>query len=473
MSKASILFVITDFLYVRNYVSSGALKELEKSHRVRFVLAAHLDGVQTGIRDESIVGKFSYATKLLKRHQRFFQVLAWNQREKSQTFVYRWLRQSNWDVVRTKQGLAELLTSLAKWIFGLLRNPAPILTVIFGSKFLFTWVRRHYVSSLPVNGELRKILRVERWDAIVFPSAGYDPAAMDVARLGKELQIPTIGLIDNWDNLISKTVFWAKPDVIGVWGKQATRQAMSVQGFRREQIIEIGTPRFDQYFHSRTPLTEVGPQNYILFVGSAMPFDELSALHRIEEALDSLGELARGISVLYRPHPWQQKRLTPHRFDDQAFSRTALDPQMKEAGLNRTKKASGDTSFQPTLSYYPELFRNARLVVGPLTTMLFEASLCLRPVIALAYPDGFHFNTSVKYFTHFDGMDSVPGLRFCHDSDHLATALDSGLRHYTLTAESVDSASQEFLHISPDPYAMRLKNLVESVIAGNNANATG
>ena len=146
---------------------------------------------------------------------------------------------------------------------------------------------------------------------------------------------------------------------------------------------------------------------------------------------------------------------------------------MKDAGLARTKKASEDTSFQPTLSYYPELFRNARLVVGPLTTMLFEASLCLRPVVALAYPDGFHFNTSVKYFTHFDGMDSVPGFRFCHDSDQLAIALSSGLRDFTFAAESVDSAAREFLFISPDPYAMRLKNLVESVIAGKDTSVTG
>ena len=462
--RKKILFFVSDYVYVRNYLSNDALSSLQANHSVYFAVSSKVPLDSTGIDSSRFAGHFSYSESVTRTHHLLFQALAWNFRKKSRTFFYRLLRQSNWDQVLRNGPMWERVKSVARWVRGLFSRSSPLLGIILGSRIIFPFAGKFLRSALQINSEVLFLLSSQNWDVAIFPSTGFDPLAMDVARAGQELSIPTIGLIDNWDNLISKSIFWAKPDFLGVWGDQAVEQAVGVQGFSKHQVVKIGTPRFDHYFQHRNAVGRTG-NDYLLFVGSAMPFDEISALHRIEESLRKLGYSPKDTMVLYRPHPWQQKRLVPAYFDEKKFEFTKIDPQLEERQLQKPQKMSEDTSFQPDLEYYPELFGNSRMVIGPLTTMLFEAALCLRPVLALTYPDGHHFNTTVRYFTHFEGMDSVPGFEFCHDETHLTSQISSALESDPISQEESDKVLSRYLHFSSLRYPDRLLELTNDVIA--------
>lgn len=472
-TKKKILFVISEDLYVRNYLRSEVLAELSNTYDLWFASDRGLSLGPEVARHGAFAGYFTKDRNSEKIHALYFEILMWRFRRKSRTFYFRWLRITNWGLVSRGNAPLEVALNFLKWLVGFLRAPRRLLPLILGNSVIFPAARRVFEKTIVVNSSLAHIVRSNDWSLLIFPSAAYESAAIDLSRLGQELKIPTLGLIDNWDNLISKTIFWSRPSHLGVWGPQASNQAMTIHGFKPNEVHQIGTPRFDQYFETRGGVVDGDSDPYILFVGSAMPFDELSALHDIEQVLRGVGLTRNDISVIYRPHPWQQKRRVPAEFNPEDFYLTRLDPQIAEGYQSGFTSESTNTAFQPELDYYPQLFSGARLVIGPLTTMLFEAALCLRPVIALSYEDGAHFTTSLKYFSHFDGLERLPGFEFCHEKTDLENVLTRLLDFPAINPTDSDLVTSEYLYRDGQPYAHRLTRLVDEIIAIEKSNESG
>lgn len=464
--KKKILFVINNDDYVRNYVRSGVLESLSSEFDVSMVAKADLRLLEELEGRNEFCGTFSIS----ERHESQFillsQLLMWRHRRKSKTFFYRWLRLAGWNQVgQSDPGLRKVL-ALIKWLLSLLGNPKALRVPLLGNRIVFPIVSHTLTTRLEKQRSVDTLLTHGAYDIVVFPSNAYEAGAAQIIHRAQEVGTPSLALIDNWDNLTSKTVFSKKPDHLGVWGTQAALQAQNIHGFPNRRIHELGTPRFDQYFTHRTagrPVEGSGAKREILFVGSAMPFDEIGALQSLEQALEIIGFSPSVARVLYRPHPWQHRRITPSNFDETKFAYTVLDPQMKGVPAAGGLTTGQDSGFQPDLSYYPTLLNSVDAVVGPLTTMLFEGALCLRPVLALAYPDGHHFTTSRRYFSHFDGLEDVPGFVFCEDASLLAEKLKEVLSFGPIDAKSSDQITSAYLYRDARPYAERLRSLVREI----------
>jgi hypothetical protein len=461
-----ILLAISADIYVRNYLRTDALSSLQRKYDLDIIADTNLALAAEVEKHPLFAGFFSLAPDTERKHHLLFNLLMWRHRKKSRTFLYRWLRNSQWHLIKRQGSLLERTLSLVSWFVKASRNPHGLRIPVLASAPLFPLISAVLRKSLPVNPDLEKYVRSNHYDMIMFPSAAFDSLSVDLARLGQKYNVPTLCLIDNWDNLTSKTVFWKKPDFLGVWGEQARQQAMSVHGFLAEQIHLLGTPRFDSYFATREAREEKRHYEfpYLLFVGSAMPFDEIGTLHALDRILESDHSIPANLRIVYRPHPWQQKRNSPAVFDSRDFSRVDLDLQIKaafDAGLEPEKT---DPAFQPDLGYYPSLLRGAEAVIGPLTTMLFEASLCLRPVIALSYFDNYHPNTGKRYFVHFEGMEKVPGFTFCNGASELYGHLKSALEHEAIRAKASDTRTSYFLFRDHLSYPDRLAQISTSVL---------
>ena len=460
MSK--VLFVISDDTYVRNYLRTTALSIIQEKHELLIIASSTIS-----LRDEvsqhpNFQGFYELEPQMEERHQVYFNLLMWRNRKKSRTFFYRWLRNSQWQLVkRTGSPLSRAL-SYVHWFLAALANPRGLRIPLLANRVVFPLTSRVWQRSLHVSPSLRALVEAQDCDVIVFPSAAFDPVTVDLVSIGRDLGIPSVCLVDNWDNLSSKTLFWKRPDHIAVWGPQTKAQAIDIHGFDPSRVHMIGTPRFDSYFEARRTAQNKAPYPfpYILFVGSAMPFDEIGTLQRIDRFLAGSTGLPTDLHVVYRPHPWQQKRQTPAVFREADFSRVILDHQIQAGFDEGVKPEHTDPSFQPDLSYYPGLLRGAQVVIGPLTTMLFEASLCLRPVVALSYFDGHHANTTQRYFSHFDGMERVPGFSFCESPSELPRLLSSALGGEEIVEEVSDEATSYVLYRDADSYSHRLENLV-------------
>jgi len=461
-----VLVVFSGDTYVRNYLRTDALAQLSREQDVSIIANKFLALAPEIGNDPRFKGFFTVDSRLTKRHHMFFNIFMWRNRRKSKTFFYRWMRNSGWDLVEKMRGSARFWSTI-RWIPGALLNPSGLRVPFLGNPLVFPLAKVLLLRRLPINRELSALVEAENYDLIVFPSAAFDSVSVDLTRLGKKLGIPTLCLIDNWDNLTSKTSFWTKPDHLGVWGEQTKEQARRIHDFPPDRVHPIGTPRFDQYFSSRgaphpSPLY---PFPYILFVGSAMPFDEIGTLHCLERMLAELESAPAELKIVYRPHPWQQKRKTESEFRVTDFSRTVLDKQIAEAYESGLKREVTDPSFQPELDYYPRLFQGATSVMGPLTTMLFEGALALRPVVGIAYDDGHHANTSRRYFTHFDGVEAIPSFSICEDPRELSAELHRSLLAGPVNAEDSDAATLHFLHHDATSYPTRLRELVGKILS--------
>lgn len=461
---AKILFALSGDTYVRNYLRTGIIRDLSREHDVFLIAPGNLALRNDIAGSPNFLGFFDVTDDQTLHHHAAFNLLMWRHRKKSRTFLYRWMRNSKWSDVAGNPGVLPTVRSFLGWIIFSIRDSRWVLLPITGSRLLFKFFLRRAVSKIQPNVSLETLVRAQHWDVIVFPSAAFDPTSVELTKLGKQLGASTLCLIDNWDNLSSKTVFWEKPDYLGVWGEQSREQAVEIHGFAQENVHLVGTPRFDPYFqlrHEHPPSPYPFP--YLLFVGAAMPFDEIAALSELEQVLVDLGPQFDDLKVVYRPHPWQQKRKTTATFDQESFPRTILDEQIKKAYLSGIQPETTTGSFQPDLDYYPALLTNARMVVGPLTTMLLEAALCLRPVVSLAYPDGVHFNPVRGYFTHFDGVEKIPGFMVCHSKNMLRSLTESALAAEPISAALSDQLTSHFVRRPPDGYGTNLSALLGDI----------
>jgi hypothetical protein len=450
--------------YVRNYVRTGVLSKLSKDFELTIIANGSLELSEELRLLPGFAGFFSITPATENRFLLHSQLLMWRNRRKSKTFLYRWLRMAEWGDWQHEKSPAHRLTLTFRWAISLLTK-FPVLRIpLLGNRVTFPVASRILRFRMDKERALDNLVLPGMFDLIIFPSNAYEAAATVLIRLARKHQIPSLALIDNWDNLASKTVFWERPDHIAVWGPQAAKQALSIHGFQPHEIHAIGTPRFDAYFLDRSPLPRpAAEKTRLLFVGSAMPFDEISALSRLEEGLFALGHSPSTAEIIYRPHPWQQKRKAPAAFNPGEFSFARLDPQMGHTQFRSSTNPSRNSGFQPDLDYYPHLLNSVDAVVGPLTTMLFEGALCLRPVLALSYNDGVHPTTSRRYFSHFEGLDRVPGFVFCDDVALLAERLDRVLSCNAIDEQESDKVTSFYLYRDGRSYVERLASLAHAV----------
>ena len=77
------------------------------------------------------------------------------------------------------------------------------------------------------------------------------------------------------------------------------------------------------------------------------------------------------------------------------------------------------TDFQPDLDYYPFLLDKSEFVISPLATIILEASLMGKKVLALAHDDGKSFLNPAFMYENSDYFDRLTDLRSVKLLDNL------------------------------------------------------
>ena len=327
------------------------------------------------------------------------------------------------------------------------------------------WIVSRHLRAVAPNPDLRARIAELKPDLIIAPSGGSDPLVIDAVRVGRELGVPTLVVIYNWDNLSSKSAFPVRPDYLGVVGRQSVDHAWRIHRIRPERVGLLGGPYIDHYFRHEAGSTESPfPFRYVLFAGCYLPFDELSALERLEAEIEARG---LDLKVVYRPHPRRRARRRPDFVDESRFRHVVIDPQVREAYLQTFQRGDGKSTVPqlPSLDYYPALLENAEFVVCPLSTMIIESAIFERRVLVIAYDDEIHpYSPAVAVnYLHFEGVDRVDGFRVVREIDDLAPAfgdLASGGGH---PERSLREQVDEWIHWDERSYSRRLADWVEEI----------
>lgn len=438
-----ILVVISSDVYLRSFLSTGAFTELD-GHEVLY-LAGPVANRHVLERTAGYVGVVSMASRRARLYAELGNLLMFAHRDRSPTF-------------KSKTQTQFLLRDRLRY-------------ELFSSPALYPLTAQAIVGLIGKNTDLERWLTSVRPDLIIAPSAVTDPLLIDVARTARRLSVPTFFLINGWDNLSSKLVFPVKPDYLGVWGPQTAEHATRIHGFAPAQIFTLGVPTFEAYFRvDRSHLPRPYPFRYVVFAGCSMPFDDIGALQALDAALAAQG--VDDLKIVYRPHPWRQRRRCFDVFEPRAYRHVLIDRQVETSYFEsvRTGQCAGPRTFLPSLDYYPALLHHAAFVICPLSTMLLEAAIFDRPVLIPAYDDGVHrpSHDRMIHDEHFKGLDRIEGFRLCRDAAALpAQFLEMAERDPTIAAgPSLREQIRHYLYYDDRTYAQRLRDAVESLAQG-------
>ena len=471
IKKPKLLLVIASDLFVRNYMRSGVANRISEAFQLS-IIANDTCSLKSDLESApNFSGYFKPDPKLEAAHYNYFTLLIFRFRHRSKTFPFRLKRDIGWNLPSERFSRLKKLKLLFKT--GKKGREARRCALL-GNPLIFKICKPRIEASLSINKDLLKQISKTSPDIVLFPSSAYDPAGNDVARICKRLNIKSVYLIDNWDNLSSKSVFWARPDFLGVWSEQHKEHAIRIHDFESTKVCPIGTPRFDDYFSQRGA-TASKPFDfpYVIFSGCCLPFDETTPLKALDKEIRDHPEIYKDLRIVYRPHPWRQKRKAEATFKEAEFTHVVIDPQIRDQFLSNSEEMSEQVSFQPSTDYYPLLLDNAQFVCGPLTTFLLESLIFNKHYIGLSYDDGIHITSphnAFRYYEMYRGIDKHPGVSLVHDIQFLINSFRTTFATYTPNNKEFDrwdKALNHYLRIDETPYIQRLTQLIETVNKDN------
>jgi hypothetical protein len=445
------LIVIGADNYVRNFVEAAAFDEIEDEETyyvagARGVIHAETKAILAG--RSNYLGEVPDEPRRARPYARLQLLLLSALRDRSRT-------------IRAKVRLLPLAQRVK---YRVLSHP-----------LLRERMTRRYLRQAGLNRPLHELMSSLRPDVVIAPSGGIDHFVTDALRSARELGIPSLVLVFNWDNLSSKGAFAVKPDYLAVWGEQSVEHAVRIHGFDRERVRIVGVPTFDSYFRHQPGTTRSPfPFRYALFAGCYAPFDEADALGRLDRAIEERG---LDLKVVYRPHPHRKPRERPDRIDERRLRHVLVDPQVRElyeASFEEYGRGAARLKPRyPALDYYPALLENAEFTVCPLSTMIVESAIFERRVIVIAYDDGVHRDSPalVVNYDHFEGIDRVDGFELCRTAEELpdlfAAMAAGGRRPQRPMREQI----RWWLHHDARTYAERLALVVAETADGGDAGA--
>jgi hypothetical protein len=442
------LIVIATDQYVRNLVTAGAFDEISDSETY-YVASARVRQTHALEARENYLGAIRESKGRASLYAQLQRLLLASYRSRSHTMAHK----------------LQLMPRRQRWLYKVAALPG-----------VRTVAKQALLRRMGLNRELHELMQELRPDVVIAPSGGIDPLVTDAVRSARALDIKSLVIAQNWDNVSSKGAFAVPPDMLAVWGPQSAEHARHIHRIPPSNVRVLGAPSLDPYFHRESASTEPRfPFRYALFAGCYAPFDELHALELLEQTIE---REQLGIKVVYRPHPHRRGRRRPDYFDERRFQHVVLDPELRELYERSFQAFPGDPSRKPIfppLDSYPSLFEHCEFVLCPLSTMIVEAAIFERRVIVVAYDDGIHPNNpaEVLSYDHFSGIERIQGFEICRRAEDLP-GLFSRLEREPRSSESRPSLRAQvryWLHHDERTFAERLAEAVEDLHEGPGSGA--
>ncbi len=454
--KKNILIILSSKIALRNYLRNNVLGLIFKEYNTYILLPENID-IDHSSNQYTLLKKYKYNKFISIAHSLLLDALTWRYRNKSKSFKFRIKRFTNIDLSFNKN--ENFILKSIKVFWRIILSIQNYFKYFLGIIVIFDFFILFFKVFIKINKNLEESIKFKQFSIIIHPTSAYSPISNDIARISKKNNIPSLFLIDNWDNLSSKSILYFKPNALAVWGEQSKEHAINIQDFEREKIHLIGTARVDHYYkYINKYISSHFNFKYVLFLGTAIKFDEEAAINCLSKIFKKNINL-RSYKIVYRPHPWRQSTdiLKQDHLDN-----VIIDPQIKQAYLNL------DDSFQPDLKYYPSLIKNAELIVGGLTSMLIESMIFNKKYIALVFDDNKNItsqNHALKNYTHFEGIKNIESLILCNDLLNLETLVKENLNENNIKdMKKYKKILNYYIYSDELGYDERLLNILKQYI---------
>jgi hypothetical protein len=449
-----VVFIDHDIVY-RHFVHSRVFSDLISAHDVTFVfpkqgpdnkrLTTSVSAAEVGATIEWV----PIESERIEIWRRLFQV--------SQL---RWRPGAEWRHLRAIT--RHLIGARASRVYAILGLP--------GIYQLFRAYSLRRLASMPttINGVLDRL----KPDVIIHPSVLEGTVINDVVEQAERRGVPSILIMNSWDNPATKRAVVGNPSHLLVWGPQTRDLAVKFMNIPPARVTTFGAAQFD-IFRKAPRITreafcaahDVDPsKRVLLYAGSSKGSDEFAHLQSLEAAIDD-GTLAN-VAVIYRPHPWGKGGYKGERLLDHPWRHVRIERSMRSyleeirAGKKRIYLADyADTH---------DVLSSIDALVSPLSTILLEGGLHGKPVLCFV-PDEKE-GSSLKLqarLVHFDAMYENPLFLKAHGDAALVGKI-AELMALVSDADfsaQLQRACEFFVQPETSSYSERLRTFVENVAA--------
>ena len=446
------ILVENDIIY-RHFVQNRAFGEMARRMDVTFVFAkpgagnkrltVHLDPNQIGAPMELL----PIEPQRIYLWRRLFQVsqLVWRPGE-------------NWKHLRKTM----------RYLIG--RNATILSTALAlpGIYQVYRAITYRRINALP--SQMESVLQRLKPDVIIHPTVFDGYFINDVVLIGRRLGIPTIAIMNSWDNPATKRSVVGQPDWVLVWGAQTQAHAARYMGMKPERAVPFGAAQFEIYgSQPRVTRTEfcrahgIDPaKRILLYAGSSKGSDEFEHLRTIETAIDD-GTL-ENTAVVYRPHPWGDGGYKGERLLGHPWRHVAIENSMRTylEGVRAGRKDRYLADYADT----HDVLSSVDALVSPLSTILLEGALHGKPVLCFmpSEREGSSFHLQ-KRLVHFEDLYKSPLVLMAHGDDTLVPKL------VELMGRAGDGDLQEksrelcehFVASFAKPFSVRIADFVEQL----------
>jgi len=237
---------------------------------------------------------------------------------------------------------------------------------------------------------------------IILSGGNFSSMENTVGRLLKFRQIPNLLLVDNWDNLSSKSVLWNKPSKILVWGENMKEDAVQVHNIKEENVVIAGSYRL--IYPSEQGFQAI--DKFIYFIGSGLQHShEIEILMHLSVNLSMCGDT--GIKIVYRPHPFSIRNQNFQYLLQQLshFSNIQVDSDII---LNESNAFYSESS----LSHLALMTLKSEFIVATHSTVIVEALYFGKRVIAFSGAEYGVFSTQNIWdmYTHLKQIENFSNL---------------------------------------------------------------
>jgi hypothetical protein len=236
-----------------------------------------------------------------------------------------------------------------------------------------------------------------------------------------------------------------KPELVTVWNEDQRDEAVGYHRIGRDRIVVTGAPPFDRWF-GRKPSRDretfcrlIGlpsDRQFVLFVGSTKSISKPDAesvfvRHYVGELRKALDRLGLKVSILFRPHPFNQGHWASVDFND--LENVVIYPRHAANPVDESDRAD----------YFDSLYHSTA-VVGINTSAMIEAAIVGRTVHTVLDPA---FATTQEGTLHFRYLLPENGgfLHVAKSLEEHAAQLAETLQHPDADAARLEAFVRRFV----------------------------
>ena len=296
---------------------------------------------------------------------------------------------------------------------------------------------------------------------------------IDLIKAAKKENIPVIGMVKSWDNLVKDIPIRLRPDILFVWNEVMKNQAIDYQHIPENKIKIVGIPQFDIYEKVKnTNLITRGQfmrsinaspeKKLILFTSEGKWSPDDPKIVQLITRFIKEGHLEHDCHLHVRPHFCWKEYLDP-LFELQENGLVSVDTDWNKSDIFPD---NWDPSFKDMM-HLANSMKYSDLVITSPSTIVLDASYFNKPIINIGFDmsksKGNSSRLALLYETeYYKKVMEYDATEYVTNADQLLIKINKLLKDGSTKSLNQDKLKSEFIYFKDGKSGERIaKNLLD------------